>query len=196
VTCRGDSLSDEELPCGFSKGCIPYKQTASGFWPHDANGGESTGPMPVENRGIAWADGPPRHSRILLHGALHRRLLCRELMQRAPNRVAAAVFCQTVGHPPENPTVMYRHSKENWVPDFMKRRSDVSMDTIEKYLHNLYEVQPDFLYSLSRVLHLELPHAMAPRPAPAHRRKSVICCRTRPIGSATISACRTVGTIT
>jgi hypothetical protein len=25
---------------------------------------------------------------------------------------------------------MYRHSKENWVPDFMKRRPDVSMDTI------------------------------------------------------------------
>jgi len=24
------------------------------------------------------------------------------------------------------------------------------MDTIEKYLHNLYAVQPDFLYSVSR----------------------------------------------
>jgi hypothetical protein len=56
-------------------------------------------------------------------------------MQRAPNRVIAAVFCQTVGHRPENPTVMYRHSKENWAPDFMKRRPDASTDTIEKYLH-------------------------------------------------------------
>jgi len=73
-----------------------------------------------------------------------------KLMERASNRVIAAVFCQTVGHRPENPTVMYRHSKENWVPDFMKRRPDVSMDTIEKYLHNLYAVQPDFLYSVSR----------------------------------------------
>jgi len=33
---------------------------------------------------------------------------------------------------------MYRHSKDNWVPDFMKRRPDVSADTVEKYLHNLY----------------------------------------------------------
>jgi hypothetical protein len=40
----------------------------------------------------------------------------------------AAVFCQTVGHRPENPTVMCRHSKENWVPDFLKRRPDVSAD--------------------------------------------------------------------
>jgi pimeloyl-ACP methyl ester carboxylesterase len=38
-----------------------------------------------------------------------------KLMQRAPSRVVAAVFCQSVGHRPENPTVMYRHSKENWV---------------------------------------------------------------------------------
>ena len=34
----------------------------------------------------------------------------------------------------------------------MKRRPDVSTDTIEKYLHNLYAVQPDFLYSVSRDL--------------------------------------------
>ena len=55
----------------------------------------------------------------------------------APDRVVAAVFCQTVGHRPENPTVMYRLSKENWVPDFLQRRPDVSLD-IEHYLHNLY----------------------------------------------------------
>src|SRR4051794_28396326 len=48
------------------------------------------------------------------------------------------------------PTVMYRHSKENWAPDFMKRRPDVSTDVIEKYLHNLYAVQPDFLFSVWR----------------------------------------------
>jgi hypothetical protein len=54
------------------------------------------------------------------------------VMQRASDRVVAAVFCQTVGHRPENPTVMYRHSKDNWVPDFLKRRADVSADRIEK----------------------------------------------------------------
>jgi hypothetical protein len=73
-----------------------------------------------------------------------------KLMQRAPDRVVAAVYCQTVGHRAEDPTVMYRHSKENWVPDFMKRRPDVSTDAIENCLHNLYAVQPDFLYSVSR----------------------------------------------
>ena len=32
----------------------------------------------------------------------------------------------------------------------MKRRPDVLRDTIEKYLHDLYAAQPDFLYSVSR----------------------------------------------
>ena len=30
-----------------------------------------------------------------------------KLLQRAPDRVAAAVFCQTVGHRPDDPDVMY-----------------------------------------------------------------------------------------
>jgi hypothetical protein len=43
---------------------------------------------------------------------------------------------------------MYRHSKENWVPDFVKRRPDVSMETIEKYLHNLYNGAKSFQQQL------------------------------------------------
>ena len=49
----------------------------------NANGGESTGPVPVDNPWEAFgrptlADGSPRYPRVLLHGLLHRRLLCRE----------------------------------------------------------------------------------------------------------------------
>jgi hypothetical protein len=76
----------------------------------------------------------------------------------------------TVGHLPEDPTVMYRHGKENWVPDFMKRRPDVSTDMIEKYLHNLYAVQPDFLYSVSRdfIRNCRTPMLVLPDDVPAH----------------------------
>ena len=47
-------------------------------------------------------------------------------------------------------TVMYRHSKENWVPDFMKGRPDVSMETIEKYPHNQSRSARDALVRLDR----------------------------------------------
>ena len=55
-----------------------------------------------------------------------------KLLQRAPDRVVAAVFCQTVGDRPEDPGVMVRHSQDNWLPDFKKRRPEVSDATIEK----------------------------------------------------------------
>ena len=32
----------------------------------------------------------------------------------------------------------------------MHRRADVPVETIEKYLHNLYRLRPDFVYSVSR----------------------------------------------
>ena len=65
---------------------------------------------------------------------------------------------------------MYRHSKENWVPDFMKRCPDMSTDTIETYLHNLYAVQPDFLHSVSRdfIRNCRTPMLVLPDDVPSH----------------------------
>ena len=109
----------------------------------NANNGESTGPVPVDDPWDALADdqlGLMDHLGIRefsFMGYCIGGCFAGKLMQRAPNRVVAAVFCQTVGHLPEDPTVMYRHGKENWAPYFTKRRPDVSTDMIEKYLHNL-----------------------------------------------------------
>src|SRR6266568_9511985 len=101
----------------------------------NATGGESTGPVPVDDPWNAFADdqlGLMDHLGIrqfFFFGNCIGGCFAGKLLERAPQRVVAAVFCQTVGHRPENPTVMYRHSKENWVPDFIKRRPDVTIDT-------------------------------------------------------------------
>ena len=65
---------------------------------------------------------------------------------------------------------MYRHGKENWVPDFIKGRPEVSIDMIETYLHNLYAIQPDFLYSVSRefIRGCRTPILVLPDDVPAH----------------------------
>jgi pimeloyl-ACP methyl ester carboxylesterase len=93
-----------------------------------------------------------------------------KLLQRAPERVVAAVFCQTVGQRPEDPDVMYRHGHENWAPEFRARRPEVTMDAIEKYFHNLYRVRPDFLYSVSRdfIKNCRTPMLVLPDDTPAH----------------------------
>jgi pimeloyl-ACP methyl ester carboxylesterase len=142
----------------------------------NANGGESTGPVQVDNPWDAFADdqlGLMDHLGIrefFYMGYCIGGCFAGKLMQRAPDRVVAAVFCQTVGHRPEDPTVMSRHGKENWVPDFIKRRPDVPPETIEQYLHNLYAVQPDFLYSVSRdfIRSCRTPMLVLPDDIPAH----------------------------
>jgi hypothetical protein len=59
-------------------------------------------------------------------------------MEHAPARVVAAVLSQPVGHRPEQPDYMYNSGKDVWAKEFRERRPDVSMATIEAYLHSLY----------------------------------------------------------
>jgi pimeloyl-ACP methyl ester carboxylesterase len=142
----------------------------------NAVGGESTGPIPVSDPWDAFADdqlGLMDYlgiNQFMFIGYCIGGCFAGKLMQRAPNRVVASVFCQTVGHRPENPTVMYRHSMDNWAPNFMKRRTDVSTDTIERYMHDLYAVQPDFLYSVSRdfISDCQTPMLVLPDDVPGH----------------------------
>lgn len=92
------------------------------------------------------------------------------LLKRAPERVAAAVFCQTVGHRPDDPDVMYRSGRDVWAPDLLARRPDLDRDMIDKYLHQLYRVNPDFLYSVSRDFIRDCPAPMLvlPDDVPSH----------------------------
>jgi pimeloyl-ACP methyl ester carboxylesterase len=142
----------------------------------NANPGESTGPVQVEDPWGAFADdqlGLMSHlgaSRFLVLGCCIGGPFVLKLIERAPDRVMAGVLCQPVGHRPENPNVMYDSSKNNWAPEFLKRRPDVSMETIEAYLHNLYRNPPDFVYSVSRdfVRSCQTPMLIMPDDVPAH----------------------------
>ena len=122
----------------------------------NAAGGESTGPVPVEDPWGAFADdqlGVMDHLGIrqfFFFGNCIGGPFAMKLMERAPQRVVAAVLSQPVGHRPDNPDYMYNSGKNVWAKDFLARRPDVSMETIEKYLHSLYRVRPDFVYSVSR----------------------------------------------
>ena len=122
----------------------------------NANTGESTGPIPVDNPWDAFADdqlGVMDHlgiNRFFFFGNCIGGPFGMKLMERAPQRVAAAILSQPVGHKPEAPDYMYDSGKNVWAKEFLPRHPEVSMATIETYLHNLYRVQPDFVYSVTR----------------------------------------------
>ena len=143
----------------------------------NANGGESTGPVPVENAWDAFADD---HLGLMDHLGIREFFymgyciggcFAGKLLQRAPQRVVAAVFCQTVGHrPDEHIDYMYNSGKDVWAPELLPNRPDLNMDMVLKYLHNLYRVQPDFLYSVPRsfIAGCQTPMLVLPDETPAH----------------------------
>ena len=122
----------------------------------NATGGESTGPVPVDDPWGAFASdqlGVMDHlgiDKFFFFGNCIGGPFAMKLMERAPQRVVAAILSQPVGHKPEKPDYMYDAGQDVWAKELRERRPDVSMETIEKYLHNLYRVRPDFVYSVSR----------------------------------------------
>jgi pimeloyl-ACP methyl ester carboxylesterase len=142
----------------------------------NATGGESTGPIPVDDPWDAFADdqlGLMDHLGIrqfFFFGNCIGGSFALKLMERAPERIVAGVLSQPIGHRPENPDVMYNLSRDVWAKEFLARRPDVSMQTIEKYLHSLYRVRPDFVYSVSRefVRSCQTPMLVLPDDTPAH----------------------------
>src|SRR5246127_4817698 len=122
----------------------------------NATNGESTGLVPVDNPWDAFADdqlGVMDHlgiSRFFFFGNCIGGPFAMKLMERAPQRVVAAILSQPVGHNPAQPDYMYDAGKTVWAKELRERKPDVSMEIIEQYLHNLYRARPDFVYSVSR----------------------------------------------
>jgi pimeloyl-ACP methyl ester carboxylesterase len=148
----------------------------------NANGGESSGPLAVDDPWGGFADD---QLRLMDHlgirdfaymGYCIGGCFAGKLLERAPERVVAAVFCQTVGHRPEDPDVMYRSGRDTWAPELLARRPDLDQDAIDMYLHNLYRANPDFLYSVSRDLirNCRTPILVLPDDTPAHPHQSSV----------------------
>jgi len=121
----------------------------------NATGGGSNGSVPEEDPWGAFAEdqlGVMDHlgiDKFFFFGNCIGGPFAMKLMERASQRVAAAILSQPVGHNPAKPDYMYDAGKTVWANE-LRQRGDFSMETIEKYLHNLYRVRPDFVYSVSR----------------------------------------------
>src|SRR5258708_12982210 len=88
----------------------------------NANGGESAGPIAVDDPWGGFADdqlGLMDHLGIrdfFYMGYCIGGCFAGKLLERAPERVVAAVFCQTVGHWPAHPDAIYRSATNFTAP--------------------------------------------------------------------------------
>jgi len=148
----------------------------------NANGGESSGPIAVDDPWGAFADdqlGLMDHlgiKQFFFMGYCIGGCFAMKLMERAPERVVAGVLVQTVGHRDDDPDVMYRSGRDVWAPELLQRRPDLNMDIITKYLDALYRVQPEFVYSVTKdfARSCQTPMLVLPDETPAHPLQSSI----------------------
>jgi len=138
--------------------------------------GESTGPIQVNDPWDAFAKdhlGLMDHlgiSEFSVLGCCIGGSFVLKLMEKAPERIVAGVFCQPIGHRPENPDVMYKSGVNTWAPALVERRPELSIDTVNEYVHNLFRNPADFVYSVSRdfVRSCDKPILVLPDDTPAH----------------------------
>src|SRR5689334_9933797 len=142
----------------------------------NANGGTSSGPLEIDRPWDAYTDdhiGLMDHLRIdkfMVLGFCIGGPFIWNLIERAPNRVVAAVLAQPSGSRPEMRDLFYDNNMKGWAPELVKRRHDVTMDTAEKFLTRMYRTNPDFVFTVTRdfVRNCQTPVLILPDDIPAH----------------------------
>jgi pimeloyl-ACP methyl ester carboxylesterase len=142
----------------------------------NSNRGESTGPLEIDR---PWDSHTDDHLGLMDHLRIDKFMVMGfciggpfiwNLLKRAPNRVVAAVPAQPVGFRPEMPNVLYDGSMTGWGPELVKRRPDITMDMVEKYLTKMYRTNADFVFTVTRdfVRSCQTPVLILPDDVPAH----------------------------
>jgi pimeloyl-ACP methyl ester carboxylesterase len=142
----------------------------------NANTGESSGPLEVDRPWDSFTDdqlGLLDHlgvDKFMVLGFCIGGPFIWNLVKRAPTRVVAGVLAQPVGFRPEMPTLLYDGSMTGWGPALVKRRPDITMATIEKFLTTMYRTNPDFVFTVTRdfVRTCQTPVLVLPDDVPAH----------------------------
>jgi pimeloyl-ACP methyl ester carboxylesterase len=142
----------------------------------NANPGQSSGPLEIDR---PWDSHTDDQLALMDHLGIDRFMvlgfciggpLIWNLLKRAQNRVVAAVLVQPSGSRPELRDYFYDNNMTNWGPELVKRRSDISMETVEKCLRWMYRTNPDFVFTVTRdfVRQCQTPVLILPDDIPAH----------------------------
>ena len=142
----------------------------------NANSGQSSGPLEIDRPWDSYTDD---HLGLMDHLGIDKFMvmgfciggpLIWNLLRRAPDRVVAAVLAQPSGSRPEMRDLFYEGNMKTWGPDLVKRRPDITMDIVEKFLTKMYRTNPDFVLTVTRdfVRNCQTPVLILPDDIPPH----------------------------
>src|SRR5216110_2793024 len=142
----------------------------------NANAGQSSGPLEIDRPWDAYTDdhlGLMDHlgiDKFFVFGFCIGGPMIWNLLRRAPDRVVAAVLAQPSGSRPEMHDLFYEGNMKNWGPELTARRSDITMETVDKFLTKMYRTNADFVFTVTRdfVRACRTPLLILPDDIPAH----------------------------
>src|SRR6059036_1789619 len=142
----------------------------------NANGGQSIGPLAIDRPWDAYTDD---HLGLMDHLGIGEFLVLGfciggpfiwNLLQRAPERIVAAVLAQPSGFRPELPDLFYQNNMKGWGPALCARQPDFTMNMVHDFLTNMYTKRADFVFTVTRdfVRACQTPILVLPDDVPAH----------------------------
>lgn len=142
----------------------------------NANGGQSTGPLEIDRPWDAYADdqlGVMDHlgiGKFMVMGFCIGGPFIWNLLQRAPDRIVAAVLAQPSGFRKELPDLFYQNNITGWGPELCKRRPEITMAMVDAFLTQMYRTNADFVFTVTRdfVRACQTPILVLPDDVPAH----------------------------
>jgi pimeloyl-ACP methyl ester carboxylesterase len=142
----------------------------------NANSGQSSGPLEIDRPWDAYTDD---HLGLMDHLGIEKFMVMGfciggpfiwNLLRRAPNRIVAAVLAQPSGSRPEARDLFYDTNMKGWGPELIKRRPEITMEMVDRFLTRMYRTNPDFVFTVTRdfVRACQTPVLILPDDIPAH----------------------------
>ena len=142
----------------------------------NANPGQSSGPLEIDR---PWDSHTDDQLALMDHLGIDKFMvlgfciggpLIWNLLKRAQHRIVAAVLAQPSGSRPEMRDLFYENNMKGWGPELTKRRPDITMEAVEKFLIRMYRTDPDFVFTVTRdfVRNCQTPVLILPDDIPAH----------------------------
>ena len=142
----------------------------------NANSGHSSGPLEIDRPWDSYTDD---HLGLMDHLGADKFMVLGfciggpfiwNLLERAPNRVVAAVLAQPSGSRPEMRDLFYDNNMKGWGPELVKRRPEISMEMVGRFLTRMYRTNADFVFTVTRdfVRTCQTPVLILPDDVPAH----------------------------
>ena len=138
--------------------------------------GQSTGPLEIDR---PWDSHTDDHLGLMDHLGIEKFMVLGfciggpfiwNLLRRSPDRIVAAVLAQPSGSRPEMRDLFYDNNMKGWGPELIKRRPEISMEMVDKFLTKMYRTNPDFVFTVTRdfVRKCQTPVLILPDDIPAH----------------------------